>query len=55
MWEQDFPSGSWLRLHASNARDVGLIPGWGKFTRRTVQPKKENVKRKQNNHPEVVF
>ena len=29
----------WLRLHASNARDMGLIPDWGKFTWGTAQPK----------------
>ena len=37
----------WLGLHASNAGDMGLIPGWGTKTPKVLQPKKKRKKEKR--------
>ena len=37
-----------IKTLSSNARDVGLIPGWGARIPHASQPKKQNIKQKQN-------
>lgn len=45
------PGGQWLGLHASTARDMGLIPGWGTQTPHAAQcqkKKKKNTEQKES-------
>ena len=44
----DLPGGTAIKTLSSNARDVGLIPGWGARIPHASQPKKQNIKQKQN-------
>ena len=44
----DLPGGTVIKTLSSNARDVGLIPGWGARIPHASQPKKQNIKQKQN-------
>ena len=45
--EWDFPGGPVVKTLPSNARDVGLIPGWGTEIPHASWPKKQNIRQKQ--------
>ena len=44
----DLPGGTVIRTSSSNAQDVGLIPVWEARNSHASQPKKQNIKQKQN-------
>ena len=44
----DLPGGTAIKTLSSNARDVGLIPGWGARIPHASWPKNQNIKNKNN-------
>ena len=46
-WLRDFPGSPVVKILPSNARDVGLIPGWGDKIPHVSPPKHQKIKQKQ--------
>ena len=44
---RDFTGGPVVKTSPSNARGVGLVPGWGAKIPHALQPKNQNIKQKQ--------